>query len=251
MDKRIGAQYFTIRDFCRDKKGFDESCRRVAEIGYKTVQLSGIGDFEPEFIKEVLDTYGLEAVCTHRPFADFEENFDELVKYHNVTGCRYAGLGCMPGFSSEPEVIDAFVKKYRPIAKRLADSGLTLTYHNHAFEFEKINGRYVFDIIAESVDNMEFILDVYWLSYAGINPVKFIEKYKGKIACVHFKDIAVYKNQIEMAEVMEGNIDWDDVIRACINADVKYAFVEQDVCRRDPFESLKISYDNLHTKGFI
>ena len=53
-----------------------------------------------------------------------------------------------------------------------------------------------------------------------------------------------------MFEVGFGNIDWDDVIAACEDANVEYALVEQDICRRDPFESLKMSYDYLSGKGF-
>ena len=55
----------------------------------------------------------------------------------------------------------------------------------------------------------------------------------------------------QMAEVMEGNLDWDSIIEAAQKAGSEWAMVEQDICQRDPFESLKISYDNLITKGFI
>ena len=129
---------------------------------------------------------------------------------------------------------------------------MIFAYHNHAFEFEKIDGKYVFDIINEKMsgDNFKFILDVYWLSYAGINPAKFIKKYKGKIACVHFKDLKIREKQPCIAEVGYGNIDWDDVISACMESDVEYALVEQDRCDGDPFDSLKMSYDFLKEKGF-
>lgn len=250
MDKRIGAQYYTIRDFCQNIKDFDESCRKVAEIGYKTVQLSGIGKFDPSEIREITDKYSLESICTHRPAQEFTDSFEKLVEYHKITGCKYAGLGSMPGFNAKRETIDSFVKIYSDVAKNLKKEGLVLTYHNHAFEFEKMDGKYVFDIIAESVPDMEFILDVYWLSYAGVNPVKFIKKYKDRIACIHFKDIHVVENQVGMCEVMEGNIDWDDVFDACEYANVRYAFVEQDTCSGDPFDSLRLSYNNLTTKGF-
>lgn len=250
MDKRIGAQYYTIRDFCKTIEDFDESCKKVAEIGYKTVQLSGIGNLEPDDIRKVLDKYSLEAICTHRPAQEFTDEFEKLVNYHKVTGCRYAGLGSMPGFNAKRETIESFIKTYDPIAKKLKEHGLILTYHNHAFEFEKIDGKYVFDILADGVKDMEFILDAYWLSYAGVNPAKYIKKHKDRIACVHFKDIHVVENQVGMCEVLEGNIDWDDVIEACEYSNVKYAFVEQDTCNGNPFDSLKISYDNLKAKGF-
>ena len=38
----IGAQFFTIRDFCKTTEELAESLKRVADIGYKTIQLSGV-----------------------------------------------------------------------------------------------------------------------------------------------------------------------------------------------------------------
>ena len=252
MDKRIGAQYYTIRDFCKTVEDFEASCEKVSRIGYKTVQLSAIGDFPPEDIKRILDKYGLKAVCTHRPAKDYEENLEETIRFHKEIGCSIAGLGAMPGFSGDEETVANFLAKYNPIAEELHKNGLTFAYHNHQFEFEKRGGKYVFDIIAENTDpeNFKFILDVYWLSYAGINPAKFIRRYKDRIACVHFKDMGIIDRDIVMYEVGQGNIDWDDVFAACEEANVGYALVEQDICRRDPFESLKMSYDFLTEKGF-
>jgi len=252
MDKRIGAQYYTIRDFCRNLNAFDDSCKKISEIGYKLVQLSGIGDFSGEDIKNILDKYGLEAVCTHRASQNYLENIDKEIEFHKTIGCNICGLGAMPRFNVKEETIKSFIDNFTPICRKLGEHGLTFAYHNHAFEFEKINGEYVFDILTGGInaDNFKFILDVYWLSYAGINPAKFIRERSGRIACVHFKDLKISDNKQLFAEIGQGNIDWDDVISACEEAGVKYVLVEQDVCEGDPFESLSKSYNFLKTKGF-
>ena len=57
MNHLIGAQYYTIRDFCQNLEDFRESCRKVREMGYKVVQLSGIGNFEGQDVKAILDEY--------------------------------------------------------------------------------------------------------------------------------------------------------------------------------------------------
>ena len=252
MDKRIGAQYYTIRDFCQTLEDFDESCRRVKEIGYKLVQLSGIGDFEGKDVKAILDKYGLQAVCTHRAPQNYLENLDREIEFHKTIGCKVCGLGAMPGFNAKKETIEEFAKNFKPVIKKLAENDLIFAYHNHAFEFEKIDGKYVFDIITDSIaaDNFRFILDAYWLSYAGVNPAKFIRERKGRIACVHLKDLKIVNNTPAICEIGVGNIDWDDVIAACEEAEVEYALVEQDTCDGNPFDSLKISYDYLSKKGF-
>ena len=97
-------------------------------------------------------------------------------------------------------------------------------------------------------DNFGFILDVYWLSYAGINPESFIRKNKDNIACVHFKDMDYKDGKQIFAPVGYGNLDWDGIIDACKSADTEYALVEQDVCLEDPFLCLKKSYDYLIKK---
>ena len=82
-------------------------------------------------------------------------------------------------------------------------------------------------------DKFKFILDAYWLSFSGVNPVDYIKKLKDRIACVHLKDIRVSngKPEIQLCEVGAGNINWDDVIEACKYANVPYAVVEQDTCQ--------------------
>ena len=91
-----------------------------------------------------------------------------------------------------------------------------------------------------------FIVDTYWLAYAGINPVDFIKKLGKRAICVHFKDLAMATiTETTMAPVGDGNLDWEKIIAACEEAGVKYALVEQDTCKEDPFICLKKSYNYL------
>ena len=251
MNIKIGAQYYTIRDFCQTIEDFDSSCKKVSEIGYQAVQLSGIGNFTADEIKPILDKYGLKVVCTHRPAQNYLENLENEIAFHKAIGCDICGLGAMPKFSAARENIIEFCKQYAPICEKLKENGLVFAYHNHAFEFEKIDGQFAFDFLLENIksDHFKLILDVYWLSYAGVNPAKFIREHKDHIACVHFKDLKIVKTKPCFAEVGQGNIDWDDVISACEEAGVEYALVEQDECDGNPFDSLKISFDFLKEKG--
>lgn len=252
MDKRIGAQYFTIREYCKTLEDFDESCKKVHDIGYRVVQLSGIGDFSATDVKEVLDKYDLECVCTHRPPVKYLEELDKEIEFHKTIGCNVCGLGCMPAFNAKPETVDDFVRDFAPVCEKLAEHNLIFAYHNHAFEFEKRNGRYVFEEILERMpyDNFKLILDVYWLAFAGVNPAKFIQQYGDRIACIHFKDLKIVDNAPKYSEVGLGNLDWDELIEAANASSASHALVEQDECDGDPFEALKTSYDFLKGKGF-
>ena len=259
MDNRIGAQFFTIREFCKTLEDFDESCKKVSEMGYKVVQLSGIGDFTGPEVKNVLDKYGLICACTHRAADKYLEHLDDEIEFHKTIGCKVCGLGAMPNFRDDftnghgLEIVEDFAKKFGPVCEKLAEHDLVFAYHNHDFEFVKHNGRYLFEVLFEKMpyDNFKLILDVFWLAYVGVNPAKFITEYKDKIACLHYKDLKVIKHrEVTYGEVGQGNLEWDEIIAASKESSAEFALVEQDKCDGDPFESLKISYEFLKEKGF-
>lgn len=253
MDRQIGAQYYTLRNFAKTIEDFDETCRKVKEIGYKLVQISGtpLGAAE---MKEVLDKYGLKVVTTHRNFDDFLNNLDEVIEYNKTLGCELCGVGSMPQrYRGSAEGVSQFIKEMNQVAAKIKEAGLYFGYHNHAFEFVKFDGKFIMDRLIEESDPdaVKFIVDTYWLQFGGMNPVKFIKKLGERAMAIHFKDLKMnLESKAEIAEVGEGNLDWDEIIAACDEAGAKWALVEQDICQRDPFESIKMSYDYLTTKGF-
>lgn len=253
MSVKIGAQYYTIRDFCKTLEDFDTSCKKVADIGYKYIQLSGIGDFEAKDIKKIIDKYNLQVVCTHRAPDNYINNIEKEIEFHKTLNCNICGIGAMPGFNAEKETIQKFTDDFKSVCKKLNENGLVFAYHNHSFEFSKIDGKFVFDIIVNNLssDNFKYILDVYWLAHAGLDPAKFIRNNSGVIACVHLKDMKIVGNDPVFAPVGDGNLDWEDIIAACSEAGVEYALVEQDICEKDPFLCLEDSYSYLSKKEFI
>ena len=89
----VGAQFFTIREYCKDLDGLAESLKKVADIGYTTVQLSGICEYDPAWMKEQLDKNGLKCVLTHMPPDKLSGEPELLVKNHDILACEYIGLG--------------------------------------------------------------------------------------------------------------------------------------------------------------
>lgn len=255
MDRRIGAQLYTVRDFTKTIEDFDETCRKINEIGYKIVQISGT-PLKADEMKSVLDKYNLEVVTTHRGFEGFLENLDEIIDYNKTLGCKLCGIGSMPwGIRGNRHEIDKFIKEADKVSKDLLKEGMLFGYHHHAFEFAKLDGRRVMDELINETDPeaFNFIVDTYWLQAGGVNPADFIQKLGKRAMAIHFKDLSINPAKDfaqEMAEVGEGNLDWESIIQACDKADSKWALVEQDFCNRDPFEALKISYDNLTKMGF-
>lgn len=253
MDKRIGAQLYTVRDFVQTKEDFEKSLEKLSKIGYKAIQLSGIGPIDAKDIKAACDKYNMIPVCTHRSMDEYLNNLDWSINFHKEIGCNIAGLGSFPNLWNGITKSDAetFVKNMNKISEEFKKHGITLAYHNHHLEFMKMDNQFIMDYFVENGD-FDFILDVYWLSYAGIDPARYIKKLGKRAKVIHFKDMQMIcgEKSHQMAEVMEGNLNWDSIIEACEEAGSEWAMVEQDTCQRDPFESLAISYNNLKTKGF-
>lgn len=251
MDKRIGAQLFTVRDFTQTKEDFEETIRKISGIGYKAVQISAVGNIAPEDMKAICDKYNMKITCTHKSYEDYTERTDEMIDFHKRLGCNIAGLGYLNTMAKTAADFKPFLDKLNAVSEKLAKAGITFAYHNHHIEFEKLDdGRTIMEHMIDG-GNFSFIVDAYWLAYSGVNPAAFIKKLGKRAEVIHFKDLAIEDGQVTISEIGNGNIDWDDVIAACEAAGSKWALVEQDVCKRDPFESLKISYDYLSKKGFV
>lgn len=252
MKKIIGAQYFTIRDYIKTPEDFEESCRKVSEMGYKSVQISA-ATLPAEVMKPILDKYNLPCVATHRALADFEKDIDEIINYNKILGSPVAGIGSMGvEYAESVEAISGFCKKANLYNQKLQEEGLKFGYHNHAYEFYKLDGKYVFDYIIENTDCV-FIADTYWFQVGGKDPAKMLRKLGKRAEVVHFKDCAIKLEEWKkptIAEIGKGNLDWDEIISVCEEIGVKDIVVEQDFCDGDPFDSLKMSIDFLATKGF-
>jgi len=246
----IGAQFFTIRDYCKDLESFSESLKKVADIGYKTVQISGTCPFEPQWLKEQLDATGLKCVITHTPVPRLTGETVQVCRDHEVFDCKNIGLGyCNFRDGDVKAIYEDFVKTYAPVAKTIADNGRYFMYHNHDTEFRHLEGKTVLRRMAEDFtpEHMGFTLDTYWIQMGGANPAEIIEELSGRVPCIHLKDYAYDRT---MAVVGEGNINFDRVLAAAEKAGTEYALVEQDDCNgEDPFECLKRSYQNLRAMG--
>lgn len=247
---RIGAQFYTLRDFCKTLDDFSLSLKRVAEIGYEYVQISGTCSFEPEWLKSELDKNGLKCVLTHTP-PDKLAKAEETSAEHDIFGCKYIGLG-HNGFNIEenPNAVSDFKNTYIPIGNALKKCGKYFMYHNHDGEFQKINGKTILAHLADeiSADCMGFTLDTFWVQAGGGDPADWIKRLSGRVPCIHLKDFAYGK---KMAVIGEGNINFDRVFLECESAGTEYMLVEQDDCNgENPFDCLKKSFGNLKAMGF-
>lgn len=248
---KIGAQFYTIRDFCKNLNDFSESLAKIADIGYEYVQISGTCSFDAKWLKLQLDKNGLKCVLTHTPSNRLLEDIDNVLEEHSIIGCNNIGLGF---FSFDEEQKDHaygnFIDTYMPTADRISSSGKYFMFHNHAKEFQKINGKPIIEMLSDDFgkDKLGFTLDTYWVQVGGGDPAYWIEKLAGRVPCIHLKDYAYGQ---KMAVLGEGNLNFDRIFNAAEKAGTEYMLVEQDECYgEDPFDCLKRSYEYLKSRGF-
>lgn len=249
----IGAQLYTVRMFTQSVPDFEETIANIANMGYKTVQLSAIGkEVTPKAAREICDRYGLSIVLTHSDVNRILHDTDQLIEEHKQMGCSYIGLGSMPDKYRNSYWIDHFAKDFRDAARYIKSAGMLFMYHNHDFEFEKLNGRYLMDYLLDGFtpDELGITLDTFWVHTAGADVCQWIEKLKDRIPCVHLKDRGIVDKQEVMAPVGEGNMNFPAIMKALENSCCQYALVEQDTCLESPFVCLDKSYTNLNKMGY-
>ncbi len=249
----LGAQLYTVRDFIQTEEDFNRTAKKIADIGYRTVQLSAVGkEIRPERIREICDSHGLKIVLTHIDVNRILYDTEKLIKEHDIYGCSYIGLGSMPGKYRNACWLPYFLEDFKEPARKIAAAGKLFMYHNHNFEFEKINGVTILEQLLSSFteEEMGITLDTYWVQAAGADPVQWIRKLKNRVPCVHLKDMAVSDGVSVMAPVMEGNLNFESIFRGLEETNCKYILVEQDICQTSPFDCLKQSYDNVSQLGY-
>ncbi len=249
----LAAQLYTIREHTQTAAGLASSLRRVRDMGYSAVQISAIGPIPDAEVKTILDEAGLTVCNTHTAYETLWHDTERVIERHRLWNCQHVAIASMP--SEYRELGEAGFKRFAAdasaVGERLSRAGLTFSYHNHSFEFVRFGARTGLDLLYEESDPryLRAELDTYWVQHGGGDPAAWIRKLGLRLPVVHLKDMVIVERQQEMTEVGEGNLNWPAILGACREAGVEWYAVEQDICRRDPFESLKISYDNLRKMG--
>ncbi len=247
---QIGAQFFTVRQTCQNLEDFALTLKKVADIGYRNVQISGTCPYPADWLKQELDKNGLKCVLTHIPVPRLTGELDQVIADHEVFGCDHIGLGWWAFDPEKNMSYEQWMEIFPPIARKIHEAGKLFMYHNHDQEFKKHNGKLILELLAEALspEEMGFTLDTFWVQAGGGDPAQWLEKLAGRIPCIHLKDFAYGRS---MAVVGEGNINFDRVFEKAEAGGTQYMLVEQDDCHgEDPVECLRRSYAFLRSRGF-
>lgn len=253
----IGAQMFTLRDHCKTNEDIDATCAKVKAMGYGAIQASaaGFNTISGPDLKAILEKHGLVCAATHEGLMGMDDDqVKACIDKLNAVGCKYTAIG---GFFPKAEdwskaLWEDFIARYNSVAEKFKGSGVQLGYHNHSHELAPVeDGSTPLQMLIDGlIDDIWFEIDTYWIAHGGGDPAQWIRKVAGRIPCIHVKDMTITpQREAKMCEVGSGNLNWQAVLDACKDAGVQWYLVERDSGDLDPFESLKISLDNLHGMG--
>jgi sugar phosphate isomerase/epimerase len=250
MSFPIALQLYSVReDLAND---FEGTLRKVKALGYDGVEFAGLFGHKPETIKKLLKEIGLTPISAHVPFANLVADPQGLVNAYAEIGCKYIVIPYLtPEYRPNGEKFKDVIEGAKIVGKTAQDHGLTLLYHNHDFEFQKINGEYALDVLYKSVpaDLLQTQIDTCWVNVAGEDPAAYLRKYLGRSPVVHLKDfvmpgkkpekmyeligIQADKKETEVAAfefrpLGFGAQDFPKILQACKAVGTEWVVVEQD-----------------------
>jgi len=265
----IGIQLYTIRDAMDANPA--GSLKRVAETGYKYLELAGYADgkfygYEPVEFKKLVNDLGMEILSSHTQ-VEAEgitlENATKMAEDHAKLGVKYC---IQPWIVEEARTTITSYQKmasdWNQVGQIMKDYGIKFGYHNHNFEFDKVEGKIpYFDVFMAELDKdlVTMEIDLFWTTKAGHDPVEIIKKYPGRFELFHMKDMFTHEAPFfttvgvkDFAPVGAGVIDFKRILAVKDIAGMKYMIVEQDLSRdNDPFRDIQTSITNLQTKILV
>jgi len=272
MDNKlpIALQLYSVRDDM--KKDFKGTLTKVKEMGYQGVEFAGLFGHSPSQVKAMLDEIGLTPVSAHVAIDEILADIPKVISDYRAVGCRFIAIPWMaeerrPGNPLYQQTIEDI----KAIGEEANKQGLTLLYHNHDFEFKKLNGEYLLDILYKDIpeDLLKTQIDTCWANVGGEDPAEYLRKYKGRSPVVHLKDfvmpgkkpaklyelIGVESEQtedeqdkkFELRPLGYGVQDIPEILKAAAEAGAEWVIVEQDhpSMNKTPMECAKISIDFL------
>jgi sugar phosphate isomerase/epimerase len=250
----VGAQLYTVREFTKDLDGIADTLKKVADIGYTAIQISGFGPADPREVAKLCEDNGLTVASTHRSWPDFLNDLDTEIEIHKLWKCEHPAIGSLSGEYRSLDGLKRFLDELAPISERLAAEGMDFSFHNHNDELVKYEGKTWLARLYDqaSPDMLKAEIDTYWIQAGGGDPAAWVRRCAGREPLLHLKDFTMAPGREQrFAEVGEGNLNWEAILAAAQEGGVEWYLVEQDQCYdRDPFESLAISYRNLVAMGF-
>ncbi|MBY0432796.1 MAG: sugar phosphate isomerase/epimerase [Cyclobacteriaceae bacterium] len=239
----VGLQLYTLRDIIgKDPKGV---CKMVADLGYKEFEAFGYNDGKlfgmtaKEFGAYVRDL-GARVTSGHYMMGNspgtkamkgtVSNEWSRAVADAKETGQEFMVVAfLMPDERKSLDDYKRICEQLNKAGETCKANGIRLNYHNHAFEFELMDGQKPFDAMLASLDPslVGIELDLYWTYFANENPLEYFKKHPGRFEQWHVKDMDKVDRK-RNAIVGTGSIDFKSIFAQASLAGMKHFYVEHD-----------------------
>lgn len=262
--KKVGIQLYTLRNEIQES--LEGTIQKVADIGYSWVEGFGyengriLGKTPQEF-QSMLSNMGLTMPSTHAVTelttsggkSAIMDAMKKAAEDAKTAGSEYIVYAYLQ--ESERQSMDDYRRHadtFNQFGEICKNVGIQFAYHNHDFEFQQFGDEIAYDYLIENTDPelVKFELDLYWITKAGYDPVEYFDKADGRIELWHVKDMEPGDEKF-FAEVGEGTIDFARIFDARQTSGMQYFFVEQDQSRRNPLESIEMSFNHLQQANYV
>ncbi len=255
--KEIGLQLWSIRN---DMKANPEATLdSVGTMGYTFVEAAGYGDgkfygMEPANFKQLLVDKGLKMLSSHTgPHLPSEAEWDSIMAWwdqaindHLAVGVKYIVKPSMGKDAYESlENLQKYCDYFNAIGEKCNAKGVTFGYHNHAHEFDSLDGEVMYDYMLQNTDpeKVFYQMDLYWVVEGNADPVTYFEKYPGRFLLWHVKD---------EAEVgASGKMDFENIFQYTEQSGVEEIIVEVEDYNYTPIQSVEKSLEFLQKAEYV
>lgn len=242
---KIAVQLYTLRTLMeQDLWG---TLARLADAGFRSVELAGLCDQSPGEWRKRLDGLGLQAVAMHVGLPEAEGEPSRLIETARALGLEHV---VCPWIDESVRSMGwpAIGARLAAAGQAFTESDLSFGYHNHDFELVKVGAKTGLETLFDHASSVHLCaeLDVCWVHLGGSDPGQMLMALAGRTPLAHFKDADA---DGKFTEVGSGVLDWDDIIEASETAGVEYAVIENDLPQMDPIDSVKISREFLLAQG--
>lgn len=255
MIKKLGLQLYSVRDYMTDPEKADSTLKQLSAMGYSEAHTAGQYGMSDEAFAKILNKNGISIIGTHYDYDKIINDPEGTVRTHKLWNTTNIGIGGMPIEARNTlEGLKKFINDFNKAAEMYAKEGFKLTYHNHHFEFLRIDGtKTLMDYLCEELDpaNVSFVLDTCWVQAACADLDEWMDKLAGRIDILHCKDVMLRRVNDQlcgwMTEVGNGFVNWKAVIEKAEKIGVKHYVVEQDTnfIDNNALTSMKVSADHL------
>ena len=211
---KAGLQMYSVRNYMEED--VESTLKQVSEAGFEYVEFAGFFGRTSQEIKNLLEKYNLKCASVHQGYEDFAEQKQDSVDYLKELGVKYV---CMPWLDKKSHIggenFEKSIIEITKAAKFLGENGIELLYHNHEFEFELYNDKFLLDQLIDSVpDNMlKYQVDTCWVNFAGYNPVEYLSGLAGKAPVIHIKDYICSKIPVQTVSCQDINARRSNIIK--------------------------------------